>query len=1418
MASRRVLSFARAAAFCAALPFLLLASNGAQAQQATCGALMSGAISCADQDWTAGIIYEAGDAWGAGVAGDVAVTFAGGATTRTINAPAARTNPGWRNAAIVLRTSSGSGTSRDIALTVGTGSNRIAIAEHASQANMGIYIHQGSTGTDDTTVTLGSGVTIGSTSARMMSTGINMLILGAANTGTHTITSAAEIHATNFGINLLNRSDGEVVVTNSGTITTAATGGNANEKIGIRVTVDTPVDASTEPVTVTNSGTITVTAANAHGISVDATGARLHRIVNSGTIASGAGGHGIYVDGRRYKGTAGDGGVEIENSGTITSSGTSSNGIYVEASGNDNTGTDPITVTNSGDITAGSFVILVNSDQGPVTVTASEGELTSGNNFDGIAIQQNADADMTVTSGADITAGMRGIRVQVVPDGTDAATPTTGNISITTTGGSIEAESDGMDGIYAEDHAAHTGSVTVTNAASITAGRYGINADRKGAGAVSVTSSGGTVIGTTNSGIVAWNKADEATDVTVSVTGGTVRSMGKSTAAISAGNRGTGSVTVTIGAEGDAEAPTLNSMYNAGVYANLDHADNNAGQIKITQGGTIAARKGVYARAGRASASDETTRAAAAQPLIDVTWSGTFSHGTTADVSQDDMGRYVADTAARAVAFHQEVETEKAIRYGSPAGIEAQVMSWRDVMAAVAAGDAPAAVAADNAAQLLLVPNTATAADNAYVAAFRAALGNGDIDVSAVLTAVDSTATSLDDVTDAEIVTYLQTDDDDTRTLLRNLLAQGLSDAEKAVLRAVATDTGLDVALTEAGHTDDPADDSDYWSTVKALLMRHNVGNINVNMTGGSIAASRGDGIRAYYATPNDMNGAISVTVAEDASVTGGMAGVYVANAGAMGTGDTRILKQTVTVNGMVMGGSDAAVHLVGGGTLTVGATGMVVAGAGQPAILVNEPGRSVIRIDGTVEGGDGAAAAVDLAGGGSVTVTDTGRVNTNENGAAAAFRVSGGTYQVAVYAAGTALTKSGVNEAIARAQGIVIANGGSVTTRPDADGNMQPGSVSYAVVEMAGDYTTGRYVNLALDGGNPMTQGNDVYAGLRDCLDPAQVLRNGACETPTTMTPAPPPTPMVDPPFSCDMAGERCRLYEALPSMLLAMNGLPTYGERMSAPRDAKGSWARVEAASGKWEANGSTRPNVAYDHRRHGLRAGMDLMADESGRLGLSVHGLRGEAEMASVGEVETSASGLGVHATAFSRGGFHVDVQTAMTWYDVDLKSSAPTPRALKSGVKGRGYAVGVETGRRVSAAGGGVAVTPRAGLEWSKVALDGFTEEGMSANVSVDDAESLKGRAGVSVETASDGGAGGRLFGSMDLEQEFSEETAAKVSGTALEATAEATQLRFAAGGDYRWGAGRYALRSAVSYATGGGGNHDFGAGVNFAMRF
>ena len=97
-----------------------------------------------------------------------------------------------------------------------------------------------------------------------------------------------------------------------------------------------------------------------------------------------------------------------------------------------------------------------------------------------------------------------------------------------------------------------------------------------------------------------------------------------------------------------------------------------------------------------------------------------------------------------------------------------------------------------------------------------------------------------------------------------------------------------------------------------------------------------------------------------------------------------------------------------------------------------------------------------------------------------------------------------------------------------------------------------------------------------------------------------------------------------------------------------------------------------------------------------------------------------------------------------------------------------------------------------------------------------------RAGVGVEKVLDGAGmdGSRLFGSLDVEQEFKEETESmvEVSGTTLKASARKTRFRAAAGAVHAWGKGRYALQGSLGYAAGGGDNRDFGGGLSFAMRF
>ena len=96
-------------------------------------------------------------------------------------------------------------------------------------------------------------------------------------------------------------------------------------------------------------------------------------------------------------------------------------------------------------------------------------------------------------------------------------------------------------------------------------------------------------------------------------------------------------------------------------------------------------------------------------------------------------------------------------------------------------------------------------------------------------------------------------------------------------------------------------------------------------------------------------------------------------------------------------------------------------------------------------------------------------------------------------------------------------------------------------------------------------------------------------------------------------------------------------------------------------------------------------------------------------------------------------------------------------------------------------------------------------------------SLSGRAGVELEAA---GEGGRLFGALELEQEFQPDTQTEVSGVKLSSEEAGTRVLAELGVMRSWGEGRYAVRSILRYATavGRGGSRDYGGGLSLSIRF
>ena len=190
----------------------------------------------------------------------------------------------------------------------------------------------------------------------------------------------------------------------------------------------------------------------------------------------------------------------------------------------------------------------------------------------------------------------------------------------------------------------------------------------------------------------------------------------------------------------------------------------------------------------------------------------------------------------------------------------------------------------------------------------------------------------------------------------------------------------------------------------------------------------------------------------------------------------------------------------------------------------------------------------------------------------------------------------------------------------------------------------------------------------------------------------------------------------------------------------------------------------------------------------------------------------------------GEWYADAQAGATWYEVNVGSADPNRDPLVKEADGLGYAMGVEAGQRM-AMGEDLAVTPRVGLAWSKVRVDDFTEMvgKHGVRVSVEDAHSARGRLGVLVEMeAGMGERSGRLFGSLDVEQEFSDETQVNVWMTKpteneLKTKVRPTTLRLGVGGVLGLGED-LVLRGTAGYETSGSGTSEYGVGVQLNARF
>ena len=652
-------------------------------------------------------------------------------------------------------------------------------------------------------MTLNDGVAIGTAAVPMLHSGVRVHLVKETGTAAHTVTSAARIHATIDGIYQSNSGLGANTLTNTGDI-------NAG-RYGLFLNMGSAT--ATGAASITNEGAIMVTGADANGIRLARTGTGNASITNEGAItASGAGSLGVFANTAFSTTTAGD--MMFENSGAITASGSGSTGVLLRHAGAD------ATIVNNGAVTSGGRGIVLTH-----TGTGMSGAIS-------------------VSNTARIAAGMTGTTLRHGISVSRAAS--SGTVSVTNSG---DITTNGH-GIHVD--AAGSGDVSVTNSGDIKGGGYGLFVRGEvAAGTVSVTHSAGEISGGLNQGIFAhvgrWRSEypvysglefgapppapTSTADLKVIVTGGTVRTLDTygerpgGRTAIAAWNYENGSVEVDV-----RQGVELRSVSNVAIDATLSDEQNTRGRIKITQAGRVTSRGALRAFVNRGSASGE-TRAASAQPLIDIAWTGTFT-------SSDPMIRPTSGVSHAIERAHARSALSIFRGARPPPGIEAEVVSWQRMNWTVSVGDDPGEIA-DAAAQAALLDTAATNAATkaraaAIIAQLRSVLTDDTLGTIPGAAAID--ANNDRSYSDAELMAYLRVDTDARRTLLRNVLRHALSDEEKAVLRAVARRSAIDVN-TALGDADAGFSDA-YKAAVRALLDERNVGDIRVAVNGGSIAAA----------------------------------------------------------------------------------------------------------------------------------------------------------------------------------------------------------------------------------------------------------------------------------------------------------------------------------------------------------------------------------------------------------------------------------------------------------------------------------------------------------------------------------------------------------------------------------------------------
>lgn len=1108
-----------------------------------------------------------------------------------------------------------------------------------------------------------SGGSIG-TSADRVSTGLAAGIQATGNTQTIDLDlSGGSIHATGRGLQLSHSGTG-LIDLDIGSTATIETSGTGNRGAGVFVS-----RSGSGMIQIDNAGRITSGGHDGIFVLNENDGAVTINHQSGGVIR--AGNYGIYLR-HGNANTGGNAAVSVTSGGDITTTG--STGIFLDLARGDATADDQVRVSlTGGTISAANTGVHVNSrTRGGLSFDMSGGAIGTADSPVGqigvslalTSAQNSNDLDVELTGGR-IHAVHRGLSLSrsgggdidldlgtgVIITTQNSITPRAGLSALTRgTGvwafhsgsGAITIDSAGTinSGLGGGIYAWHNGSgpLRITNTGSITAGFQGIEARRGGSGTVSVQHSG-TITASSGPGIYVRHDAARTSNLyDVNV-------------------RITGDVTTTDPNQTAVRAETRTGTGTAGI--NIHH-----------EAGTIRGNEGIFAGSLRFSGSTYTGPTPAGfqvplsydrsyQPVINV-----VIGGGTAEAKIIAGGELAprSDFAA-AMSDHQVGWVSRRLAgtsVGSTAvdGVTVAGTDYQTVGTIVAAGDKEVTdITAEIRAQFRAIKR----ASIAYGATpDNPGLGN-------LLDPRNLTGAFVGDLSDdSAIDTFL------TGANLETFREFTLTRQEKMVLEAIYGTSDLETALAAlpTSYTDD------YKNRVRWYAGAYNDADLSVDVRRNGIIQSRsGDGIRLIRRFPSGQNGSSRVVIHPGGLVTAHRYGIRMIGGRRIGN---EIRGHIVEVHGELesTGPNGATIALQGGGYVDIG----------RDAVLRSASG-TTIKVDQFDETGNPLTACLRTPCEGDNLVPGTNLVVQIDR-------------------------KDGedIAQTFARAVPGQIVNAGPTRVLVE---QVIDGTQTYQLVPVRRTVTP-----VTPPPRDPSTPTGPTGGGgsPSDDEDPGANPRATDASTSTwlTLTAAPSSAPDPDARLVAgaygvwmDCAGTGCalrnvlepraRVAEALPAILLEMTPAPHRGPQ----RAGTGSWARLIASSATRDRTDSTA-GTSYSLDRTGVALGTDFTTPDGNLFGLSLHRQTGAAEITDGGEIDTTATGMGL-SWHWDRGALTWGVRAGATAFSSDLTSSARG--ALMTGLSGTGWMAGLTAARNFALEE--ATLTIEGELTRSQVEADGFT---------------------------------------------------------------------------------------------------------------